>query len=293
MHHWEGEALGADATIALAGLSSREADSLFAAAVAEIARLEKLFSLYDRSSALSRLNATGILVDPAPEFLEMMEVSRRLNALSDGAFDPTIQPLWLLYAECYGDVVAPRAPTPEELAAKRALIGFLQTEIAPSRITLKPGMAMTLNGVAQGYITDRVSEILRAGGAAHALVNLGEHRAIGMHPELRPWQIGIQHPAKANKIVAIEDLFDNALSTSGGYGSRFGNSSLSHLLDARDGRSAALYQSLSVVHQNATMADGLSSAFSFMSEAAITAQLRGVPGTRVFLVRADGSHARL
>ena len=246
-HYWEGEALGADATITLAGLSSREAENLFAAALAEIVRLEKLFSLYDPSSALSRLKATGTLLDPSPEFLDLMQISQRLSALSNGAFDPTIQPLWLLYAENYGDVLAPRAPTPEEVAAKRAVVGFAQVEITPSRVTLKPGMAMTLNGVAQGYITDRVTDILRAGGVAHALVNLGEHRAIGTHPEGRPWQIGIQHPGQADDIVALEDLFDNALSTSGGYGGRFGNSSLSHLINARDGKSADLYQSLSVV----------------------------------------------
>ncbi len=55
-------------------------------------------------------------------------------------------------------------------------------------------MGVTLNGIGQGYITDRVVELLRAGGIEHALVDMGKTRAIGGHPAGGPWSVGLEDP---------------------------------------------------------------------------------------------------
>jgi thiamine biosynthesis lipoprotein len=54
-----------------------EAERLIARSLMEVRRLERLFSLYQDDSALVELNRTGILVSPAPELVELLELSAR------------------------------------------------------------------------------------------------------------------------------------------------------------------------------------------------------------------------
>ncbi len=97
LHSWHGEVLGA-----LSELTVWHADAAFAErtllkARLEIARLERIFSLYRADSEISRLNAAGRLTRPSPELRKIVEESQRLGALSGGAFDISVQPLWRLY----------------------------------------------------------------------------------------------------------------------------------------------------------------------------------------------------
>ena len=82
-------------------------------------------------------------------------------------------------------------------------------------------MQMTLNGIAQGFITDHISNILKNAGYQHVLIELGETRAIGPHPELRPWSIGIKDAQQPAKLHEVAELDNQALATSGSYGSPF------------------------------------------------------------------------
>lgn len=291
---WEGEALGADASITLAGLDPYRAQRLLQSCRQEISRLERIFSLYRQNSALSRLNRNGVLADPPPELTALLDTCREVFILSKGGFDPTIQPLWRLYAKTFGDALSPREPEASEIAARRDLIAFDAVTWSDHRVQFaKPGMAMTLNGIAQGFITDRIAAILHGGGATHALVNVGEHAGIGRHPEGRAWQVGIQDPRNAGATVDIMELIDQSVATSGAYGGRFGDSGLNHIIDPRTGRSPERYLSVSVRNESATLADGLSTAFSFLSEDDITMAVARIGGTSVVLVRPDGTLARI
>jgi len=291
---WEGEALGADASITLAGLEPECTDALLEACLKEIGRQEGIFTLYEPSSDLSRLNAEGTLSRPPRELIDLLEICRGLFELSERAFDPTIQPLWRLYAETYGDLLSPRAPEPSEIASRRRLIGFGDVTWDSERVRFaRPGMAITLNGIAQGAITDRVTSLLRGGGATHALVNVGEYSGVSSHPSGRPWQVGIQDPSTADAIAGIMGLTDQAVATPGAYGGRFGDSGFSHIIDPRTGESPRRYLSVSVRHASATLADGLSTAFSFMTESAIAATAERVGGVSVLLIRTDGTLVRI
>jgi len=295
IQRWDGEALGADASITLAELEPRRADKVLGACRDEIGRLEDIFSLYRENSGLSRLNADGMLADPPAELTGLLDTCRQVFALSKGGFDPTIQPLWRLYADTYGDPHAPRLPDALEVAARRRLIGFAAVSWNDRRVQFaKPGMAMTLNGIAQGFITDRITGLLRSAGATHALVNVGEYAGIGTHPDGRAWQVGIQDPRRADATVDIMELADQAVATSGTYGGRFGDSGLNHIIDPRTGSSPERYLSVSVRHASATLADGLSTAFSFLNESEIAAAAANIGGgVSVLLVRSDGTLAAI
>jgi thiamine biosynthesis lipoprotein len=225
-------------------------------------------------------------------------LSRALDAvaLTGGAFDPTVQPLWALHAAHFGASGAdPTGPAPAALEAALAKVGHSGLRVAPDRVVLlRRGMAVTLNGIAQGYITDRVVALLRAGGVARTLVDLGEARTLGAHPSGRPWRAALDDPEAPGATWGEVELMDRALASSNDLGFVFdGAGRYTHLLDPRSGRSPRLHRAVSVLAPEATLADGLSTGFALMPEDAIREALLSLDSVEVCLLRHDGSVVRL
>jgi len=291
---WRGTVLGAVGTIQLHHPDPSEARRLVHLALAETRRLEGIFSLYRPDSALVTLNRQGALVTPPADLVRLLQESLGFAELTGGAFDTTIQPLWRLLYEHFAQPGAdPAGPPADIMAAALQRVGCEHLRLSRDRIALaRPGMAVTLNGIAQGYITDRITELLRAEGIAQTMVDLGEVRVLGTRPDGQPWQVGLENPDAPGQPWKTLDLVDRAVATSGGYGLVFDAAGrFSHILDPRTGRSAHRYRSISVVAPDATTADALSTAFTLIPEPAMEAVLARRPDIAVHLVRADGSTA--
>ena len=294
---WKGVAMGAPASMTLVHPDRPHAQAMLARCVAEVDRLESVFSLYRPDSALSRLNAAGVLDQPPSELVELLSFALALAQGSGGAFDPTVQPLLRLYIDHFARPdAAPRGPPAPAIAAARQRVGFADVEVDTHRIRLgRPGAAITLNGVAQGFITDRVADLLHANGFGDVLVDLGEGRALGHRPDGAPWRAAIADPSAPERTLFELPLGNDpgqrpALATSGGYGTRFGTDPrLHHLLDPRTGHSANHHASVSVAAARATLADGLSTTLSVLSPAEGDALLRAhYPAARAWFVDAGG-----
>lgn len=291
---WHCRALGAPAELILHHRDRAEAERLVMQVAAEIARLERIFSLYQRDSALCALNRLGVLVAPPSELVAVLEKSRAVWDLSSGLFDPTVQPLWRVYAQHFSSAAAdPAGPSRQQIEAAIDLIGFDRVIFNHDRIAFaQRGMALTLNGIAQGYITDRIVELLHEGGITSTIVDLGEVRAMGARSDGTPWQVGINE--LDTRPVERLTLVDRAVATSSPNGFRFGGpGSPCHLLHPRSGASASFYGSVSVLAPDAATADALSTAFGFMTVERISELLTSLPGTEVRLVRHDGQRLRL
>ncbi len=280
---WTGVALGAPARIVLFDEDPARARALLARIAGDLHAFEDEFSLYRPHSAISRLNRSGRLDRPGKAFLQLLEDSARLSILTGGAYDPTVQPLWAAAAESFRTTGTP--PLPRVLDALRARVDWRSVEAGAGTVRfLRPGMAVTLNGIAQGFITDRVADRLRDGGLRHVLVELGETRAIGRHPAGRPWRIGIPDP-EGPDLVGTVALDGEAIATSGGYGTRFdADGEWHHIFDPGTARPAHRHRSVSVIAPTATVADALATAFAVMPEAAAAAVANHVPNVRVRVV---------
>jgi len=290
---WRGSALGASATLKIHHPDRRAAERLIERSISEIRRLEGILSLYREDSALVALNRTGVLVSPPPELVDILGACRRYFDLTAGAFDPTVQPLWNLYFRHFSRPGAdPAGPSAGDVKAALQKVGFDQVVAGRDRITLaRRGMGLTLNGINQGYATDRIVELLRTAGIEHTLVDMGEIRTLGERPEAGPWQIGIQNPDDPDRTDEVLDIADCAVATSGAYGFRFDqNGRFNHLFEPWSGRCAAAYRSVTVVLPTATPADALSTAFSIMSPGAISQTLQREPGGEVHLTTSAGEH---
>lgn len=293
---WRGTALGALASMTLVHPERAKAQALIRNCVDEIERLEAIFSLYRAGSALSRLNAAGELQAPAHELVELLSLGLTLSQRSAGAFDPTVQPLYRLYADHFAlPGASASGPTPQAIARVLRLVDFSAVEVRADRIRLgRRGMAITLNGIAQGFVTDRVAELLRAAGFDDVLIHLGEARALGRRPGGDAWRAAIADPREPERTLLELPLGEGrgewpALATSAGCGTPFGaDPRMHHLLDPHTGRSARRYLSVSVAAPNATLADGLSTALSIVAPARGGALLDGHPSARAFFVDAGG-----
>jgi thiamine biosynthesis lipoprotein len=264
---WTGVALGADAMLQLHHPDPEVADRLIAEALAEVRRLEAIMSLYRPDSALVALNRRGELEAPPPDLVRIFGESAAYHALTGGMFDITVQPLWELYAGHFGQPGAdPDGPPPEARAAALAGVGFRGVRFGPQIIRfLRPGMGVTLNSIAQGYITDRVVELLRARGITHALVDMGKIRAIGPHPSGTPWRVGLEDPRAPGRSAAEVALIDRALGTAGGYGTVFdAEGRFCHIFNPFDGSAHGRFASVSVIAPTATEANVLSTTFTLL-----------------------------
>ncbi|ACJ01249.1 FAD:protein FMN transferase [Rhodospirillum centenum] len=287
LHGWRGTALGADACLRLVHPDAAEARRLIGLCLAEVARLERVFSLHRADSALVRLNRDGRLDDAPADLVRLMAEAAAFARASGGRFDMTVQPLWALHAGHFAQAGAdPAGPAPARIEAVRRLVGFQAVEIGAGRIAFaRPGMQATLNGIAQGYITDRIVELLRQEGLDDVLVDMGEIRAQGRRPDGRPWQVGLDD-AGANGPLALTGA---AVATSAATGTVFDMAGrFGHLIDPATGRPGALWRTVSVGAPTATTADALSTALSGMPGEAAAALLSRYPGTTAFLTGADG-----
>ena len=289
---WHGSALGAQVSIEIYHPDRAVALRLVDRCVLDVRRLEQQFSLYRTDSDICALNRTGILVSPDADMVALLKASLLFADLTDGAFDPTVQPLWQLYADHFSSERPElEGPSPQKLAETLAKVGRGGLLVSADRVALvKPGAAITLNGIAQGYATDCVVERLRAAGLSATLVNIGEIRAIGARPDGTPWRIGLADPDRPGVLTETVDLVDRAVATSAGAGFRFdAKGRFTHLFDPATGRSPSLYRTVSVIAPTATEADALSTAFSLMPLSRIEGIVAIRPNLQARIVEADGT----
>lgn len=276
LYQWRGVAMGADASITLA--HHPRAEAIVERALAEITRLERIFSLHMPGSALVQLNAAGTLEAPPFELLECLALVDSVHAATGGLFDPTIQPLWTLYAQHHA---AGRSPEPAAITDALARTGWSRVSFDASGIRLAPGAQLSLNGVAQGYVADRVADLLRAEGLTDLLVNTGELRALGGHPRGGGWSVGLDDGQQLHPdAVRLENA---ALASSSPMGTTFDQTGeVSHILDPRTGQPAPpQWRMISVMANRAGLADALSTGFCLMDRPAIDMALERFPTARL------------
>ncbi|GAA6162953.1 FAD:protein FMN transferase [Pelagimonas sp. KU-00592-HH] len=258
---WQGRALGGQVSMQLVGVPESEAQSVFAAVEAELARLEGIFSLYRSDSEVSRLNRDGVLEAPSPELLQVLSVAGAVHTASGGHFDPTVQPLWQALAE---------GRDPQRAQEK---VGWQRLRFDIDRVVLDG--ALTLNGIAQGAITDRISDLLKARGLRDVLVDMGEIAAIGGRADGTPWAVGVARPE--GDVVARLKMTDRALATSAPLAMSLGNGG--HILGPNG--EAAKSTLVSVSASKAVLADALSTALCLVEPSMAVELVSHFKGARI------------
>lgn len=288
LYQWHGFALGAEVSLQLYHHDELGSRRIIEKSVQIMRRMEAFFSLYQPNSVLTTLNRQGAIEHPPAEFVDLLKTANHISQMTSGAFDITVQPLWLFYKAQNYDA---KGVMVDELQAIQKLVDYKKLSISGDEILFDcPGMAATLNGIAQGYATDCVCEYLKSEGLTSVLVDIGEYRALGPQADKSPWRIGLADPKNFGQISHILEINQGAVATSSGMGDIFDKKGeFHHLFDPRTGKSTHRYSSVTVTAPEATLADALSTAFCAMPVAEIKDCLKDMPSVNARLTDPAGT----
>ena len=160
--------MGTEVAITVHHTDPAEARRLAGAAFAEIERLEGILSRHREGTALDRLNREGRIDDAPPELTGLLTEAHAYSELSGGAFDVTVAPLLHIYESAAAEG---RLPGRAEFGTALPLVDYRNVQVEGNTVRLlEPGMEVTLDAIAKGYIADRATAVLVGGGAVHAMV---------------------------------------------------------------------------------------------------------------------------
>jgi thiamine biosynthesis lipoprotein len=202
------------------------ASSLAGAAVAEIKRLDKIFSRFDPESEVSLINknAGKNPQKVSPETMECLKTAVKINRISKGAFDITLG-------------------KPQTLELQEDL---MKVHLSDEKSKID------LGGIGKGYAVESARRLLLKKGAKSAIIDMRSSIAV---LGLKDWKIGIQHPRQKEKLIGTIILRDGqSVATSGDYERG------KHIFDPRTGKASRLSQGVTVIGSNAAEADALATA---------------------------------
>lgn len=284
---WRGQALGGQARITIRHADEAVARRVVGFCVGEIERLERIFSLYRSDSEILHLNREGRLDSPSHDFRLLLGEALRYGNLSGGAFDVTVQPLWRLYSSHFAArPETTKGPGRKEIERARTLVNYRNIDLDNGRAVLAHrNMEVTLNGMAQGYITDRIADMLRDAGMTDVLVDMGEIRAL----DGGTWKVGIEDPHQSGRTIRELSIEGGAVATSAGLGSKFdGAGRFHHLFDPATGDSADNCLSATAIARTAMEADALATALAVSPHEKAGNLVRAFRGSRAIIVTARG-----
>ena len=280
-------AFGTTITVALVHADAQLAAQAISDALAAVQRVDHLMSIYRPDSQVYRLNRQGVLRRPDAQLLAVLAQARALSEWTDGAFDITVQPLWGAFSEAASRHAL---PTQAQRRAALALTGWRDLAFDAEQVRFaRPGMALTLNGLAQGYAADMALAALRAHGIRHALLDTGELMARGRKRAHQPWTVGVRDPRDAQALAATLHIHGCAVATSGDYATAFTpDYRHHHIFDPAVGDSPRELASVTVMANTGMLADGLSTAFMVLGRERAAALAASLPGVDLLAIDKQG-----
>ena len=281
-------ALGSKVSITALHPDEQVARRAVAAGFTELARIEQVMSLYRPDSELSRLNRSGRLDNPHSYLVAVLQKAQEVADRTGGAFDVTVQPLWDL---CASSLRSGRTVVLPDIQAACHKVDWRKVDVSSNAIRLAgDGMAITLNGIAQGFAADCVLRVLREHGIEHALVDTGEIASLGRKATGQRWTAGIQHPRRPDAYISLAALDGRCMSTSGDYATAFDKDfTRHHIFDPATGASPQELASVTVVAPMGIDADALSTAVFVLGPVRGRDLVDATAGADALLVRKDGT----
>ena len=237
----------------------------------EIDSLLKVWNLslstYIPQSEISRFNTgTDCFEFESEYFLPVLEASKEVYEISNGAFDPTVGPLVNAWGFGPDKSMVPDSSAVDSLLQ---LVGFNKIKFDVGKVCKDiPGIKLDFSAVAKGYAVDVVADFLEMKGIENLLVEIGgELVCRGTKNDEKPWRTAIEDPTVEvyeQRILAVVELKDRAVATSGNYRNYYVNDGVKyvHTIDPSSGYPIVqTLLSASVFADNCMLADAYATAF--------------------------------
>ena len=233
-------------------------------AVQEINRLDAMFSVGNADSDVTKINENGS-GEVSEETAFIMNRAMQVSEKTNGAFDITIYPLMELWGFTTKNY---RVPESNEITEALKGVSYTNVSVNGQQVALTGGSSIDLGGIAKGYTSSRVIQIMKDCGIEHGIVNLGGNvQVLGTKTDGSDWRVAIQNPASENSYLGILSTADKAVITSGGYERYFEQDGhvYHHIIAPQTGYpSDSDLTSVTIVCSDGTTADALSTALFVM-----------------------------
>ncbi len=252
-------AFGTTVRLTVKAATSADAEAGLDAGFEEVRAVERAFNLFDPQSELSLLNANGELLRPSALMRDVMRLTDEMHRLTDGAFDPCVQPLWLVWQKALRNA---STPSFDEIKRADRDVTWQNVENRSDILRLaSEGMALTFNGIAQGYAADRVMAAIQP-FASSAIIDTGEFGLVAANEKPK---LAIRHPRKPDHAVGYITASSGFIASSGDYATAFTpDFQHHHIFDPATGESPRELSAVTVLAPTGAAADALATAFMVM-----------------------------
>ena len=285
--------MGTPCTIVAEGLDSVWTATSIDSAFEIIGELDDMMTLWRDGSELSALDSARaeIRTPVSPRLYAVIDSALAIAAETDGAFDPTVEPLtraWDLRGEG-------RVPDPLELSDARRNVGFQMVQIEPTLRTVRfrrDHMGLDLDGIGKGYALDLAIAFMRTRRLSRVLIDFGSD--LECFSDGEAWAIDIGDPEDRSQPAVRLVSHSGAVSTSG-QSARFFTKSGGHadrVLDPGTGRPIDRVATVTVIAPSGTRSDALATALLVMGREKIPEFLEAHGGLGVLWLERQGHALR-
>lgn len=243
-------------------VSEREIDSVLSV-------IDKSMSLYDNQSLITAFNKADQSIALDEHMSNVVRRSFEINRISKGIFDITVMPLVNLWG--FGPNRVKEFPQPQIIDSILQFVGMDKLALNNNNTLTKKDkrVQVDLNGIAQGYSVDVVSQLLDSKGIENYLVELGGEIKVKGYKDVHvPFEIAIESPKNGKYSDVILQLTDRAVTTSGNYRRAFDvdGRRIHHHINPSDGYPVQNnVTSVTVIARTAMDADGYDNVFMAMT----------------------------
>ena len=239
-------------------------------AIAEIKRIEQLFTTFKTDSQTNLINNNAGIqaVKVDEEVFNLIERSLRISRITNGFFDITYggvdKSLWNF------DRSMTRLPDSETAKKLVYLINYQNVILNRENSTVylkEKGMRIGFGGIGKGYAAEMAKNVLQKQGVGSGIINAsGDLTVWGTQADGKPWTIGIANPDQARLPFSYLNLTDTAIATSGNYEKyvKVGGKKYSHTINPKTGMPITGIKSVTVICPNAEIADAMATPISIM-----------------------------
>jgi FAD:protein FMN transferase len=254
-------------------------------AVDEIRRIERVLTTFkeDSETALINQNAGIKPVKVSQEVFRLIERSKRISEITQGAFDISYgsidKRLWNF------DKNMTSLPDPKLAKQMVRLINYRNIILDEEHQTVflkEEGMRIGFGGIGKGYAAEMAKAVMQNAGVTSGVVNAsGDLAAWGHQPDGKPWTIGIVHPDAAHMPFSYMNVTNMAVATSGNY-EKFviiDGKKYAHTINPRTGLPVKGIKSVTIISPNAELCDALATPVTIMGVTAgmhLVNQLKGI-----------------
>lgn len=237
-------------------------------------------------------HADGANTAISGQVASMLSTAQLVYQRSGGALDLSIYPLVKRWGFIDGKYYV---PTDEEISEELAKLCFdkLVINSFPSSggysVSLPAGGEISFGAVAKGCASSSAIDAMRQAGVESGIVSLGGNvQTLGLKPDGSNWTVAVQDPNFPASYLGVLSVGETAVITSGSYQRNFTdlhNKTYHHILSPTTGYPVNnTLISVTIICDNGTMADCLSTAMFVLGESKALEYWRTYGGFEMIMV---------